>query len=132
MEPVAAVGPWVGKAVGRRFRSPAMLEGVQDGQDFRSGFVGAAGLAAIAAVRGHTALSVPTHRSGGSGGEAGQRGTEGLEALHDHFHCSEGMVQQDIQDPLGSVGQDSDDAGVGAESVAARTARCSAPLDSPG
>lgn len=33
---------------------------------------------------------------------------------------------------LDSVDQDSDDVGAGAESVAARTARCSAQLDSPG
>lgn len=129
---VGAVGPWVGKGVERQFQSLAMLEGVQDGQDFRSGFVEAAGLAATAAVRGHMRQSAPTHRPGGSGGEAGQRGMGGLGALRDHFRCSEGTVQQDIQDPLDSVGQDSDGAGVGVESVAAQMARCSAPLGSPG
>lgn len=57
----------------------------------------------------------------------------GLEALHDHLHYSEGMVQEDIQDPLDSVVQDSGDVGdVGAGSAAAQTAHCSALLDSPG
>lgn len=35
-----------------------------------------------------------------------------------------------MNSPLDSVGQDSD--GVGAESAAAQTAHCSAPLDTPG
>lgn len=63
-------------------------------------------------------------------GETGLSGMGDLEALHVHLHCSEDMVREDNQDPLDSVAQDSDD--VGAESVAAQTARCSALLDSPG
>lgn len=77
-----------------------MLGGVLDGQDFHSGFVAAAaGLAATAAVWGHMPQSVPTRQPVGLCGEAGYWGMEGLGALHDHFHCSDGMVQQDIQDP---------------------------------
>lgn len=82
-----------------RFRSQATLEGVPGGQDFRSDFVEAAGPAAIAAVRGHRPQSVPRSQPGGLGGEAGQWGMGGLGALHDHFHCSGGTVQQDIQEP---------------------------------
>lgn len=129
---VGAAGPWVGKVVERQFLSPAMLEDVVDGQDFHSGFAETAGLAAIAAVGEHTHQSAPMHRLGGLGGEAGRWGMGELKALHDHLHCSEGTPQVDIQDPLDSVHQDSDDVGVGVESVAARTARCSALLDSPG
>lgn len=113
-----------------RFQSPAKPEDVVDGRDFRSGFVEADDLPAIAAVWGHTHQSAPTHRPEGSGGEAGRRGTGGSMAWHDRLHCSEGTPQGDIQDPLDSVDQGSDD--VGAESVAARTARRSAPQDSPG
>lgn len=127
---VGAVGPWVGKAVERQFQSLAMLEDAVDGQDFRSGFAQAAGLAAIAAVGEHMHQSAPMHRPGGLGGEAGPWGMGGLTALHDHFHCSEGTLQEDIQDPLDSVDQDSDDVGV--ESVAVQMAHCSALLDSPG
>ncbi len=54
--------------VERQFQSLAMLEDAADGQDFRSGFVEAAGLAATAAVRGHTHRSAPTHRPGNLGG----------------------------------------------------------------
>lgn len=85
--------------VEHQFQSQATLEGVPGGQDFRRDFVEAAGLAAIAAVRGHRPQSVPRSQPGGSGGEAGQWGMGGLGALHDHFHCSGGTVQQDIQDP---------------------------------
>lgn len=70
-----------------------------DGQDLHSGFAEAAGLAATAAVGVHTHQSVPTHQPGDLGGEAGQWGMVGLKALHDHLHCSEGMPQEDIQDP---------------------------------
>lgn len=91
--------PWVGKVVEHHFQSQAMLEGALDGRDFRSGFVEAAGLAAIAAVRGHKPPSAPTCRPGGLRGEAGQLGMGGLGVLHDHFHYSEGTVQQHIQDP---------------------------------
>lgn len=91
--------PWVGKVVEHPFRSPAMLVGALDGQDFRSGFVEAAGLAAIAAVRGHTHQSAPTRRPASLGGEPGQRGKGGSEASCDRFHCSEGTAQEDIQDP---------------------------------
>lgn len=130
VEHVGAVGPWVGKVVEHQFQSQAMLEGALDGPDFHSGFVEAAGLAATAAAMGgHTHQSAPTHLPGGLGGEADQRGMGGLETLDDHFHCSEDMVQEDIQHPLDSVDQDSDDVGVG--SVAAQTAHCSALLDSP-
>lgn len=76
-----------------------MLEDALDGQDFHSGFGEAAGPAATAAARGHTRQSAPTPRPGGLGGEVGQWGMGGLEALHDHLHCSEGMLQEDIQDP---------------------------------
>lgn len=68
---VGAVGPWAGKVVEHLFQSLAMLEDAEDGQDFRSGFVEAAGLAAIAAVRGHMHQSVPMHRPGSLGGETG-------------------------------------------------------------
>lgn len=47
-----------------------------------------------------------------------------LEALHGHSHCSEGTVREDIQDPLGSVAQDSADVGV--ESEADQMTHCSA------
>lgn len=130
VEHVGAVGPWVGKVVERQFQSRAMLGDAVDGQDFRSGFGEAAGLAAIAAVGVHTLQSAPTHQPGGFGAEAGRWGMGGLKALHDHLHCSEGTPQEDIQDPLDSVDQDSDDVGV--ESVAAQTAHCSALLDIPG
>lgn len=73
-----------------------MLEGEQDG---RSGSVAAADLAATAAVRAHTHQSAPTLQPGDSGGEPDLWGTAGLEASHDHFHYSEGTVQQDIRDP---------------------------------
>lgn len=85
--------------VEHQFQSPAMLEGVPGGQDFRSDFAEAAGLAATAAVKGHRPQSVPRSQPEGSGGEAGQWGMEGLGALRDRFHCSGGTVQQDIQDP---------------------------------
>lgn len=83
----------------RQSRSLATPEGEQDGRDSRSGFVAAADLAAIAAVRLHTHQSAPTLQPGDSGGEPDLWGTVGLEASHDHFRYSEGMVQQDIQDP---------------------------------
>lgn len=83
----------------RQSRSLATPEGEQDGRDSRSGFVAAADLAAIAAVRLHTHQSAPTLQPGDSGGSPDLWGTVGLEASHDHFRYSEGMVQQDIQDP---------------------------------
>lgn len=128
MEPVGAVAPWVGTVEEHHFQSLAMLEDVVGGQDSRSGFVEAADLSAIAAVGVHMNQSAPKHRPEGLGGEAGQWGMGRLKALHDHLHCSEGMPQQDIQKPLDSVDQDSDDV----ESVAAQAARCSAPQDNPG
>lgn len=127
---VGAVDPWVGMGVELQFRSPAMLEDEVDGQDFRRGFAEAAGLAAIAAVGVHTHQSASMHRPEGLGGEAGQWGMGGSKASHDHLHCSEGTPQEDIQDLLDSVDQDSGDVGV--ESVAAQTAHYFAPLDSPG
>lgn len=127
---VGAVGPWVGKVVEHQFQSPAMLEGVQDGQGFRSGFAGAAGPTAIAAARGHKHQSAPRHRSGSSGGEAGLSGTGGSDASHDHFHCSEETVQQHNQDPLDNEGRDTD--GVGVVSATVQTARCSDLQDSLG
>lgn len=128
----AAVGPWVGKVVERQSQSLATPEGEQDGRDSRSGFVAAADLAAIAAVRLHTHQSAPTLQPGDSGGEPDLWGTVGLEASHDHFRYSEGTVQQDIQDLLDSVDQDSDGVDVDVESAAVQTARCSAQLGSPG
>lgn len=131
MGDAGAVDPWVGREVERHFQSRAMLEDGLGGQGFQSGSVGAAGLAAIAAVKeGHMHQSVSIHRPGDLDGEAGQWDRGGLEASHDHLHCSEGTLQEDIQDPLDSVGLDSGDVGV--ESVAAQTAHCSALLDSPG
>lgn len=131
MGPVGAVGPvWAGKVGEHQFQFLATLEDVVDGWDFRSGFVEAAGRAATAAVRLRMDQSEPMHLPEGWDGETGQSGMEDLEASHALLHCSEGTVQQDTQDPLDSVDQDSD--GVGVESAAAQTAHCSALLDSPG
>lgn len=127
---VGAVGPWVGTVAERQFQSLAMLEDAVDGQDFRSGFVEAAGRAATAAGELHTHQSVPTLQPEDWGGGTGQWGMGGLEALHDPLQYSGGMFQEDIQVPLDSVDQDSDDVGV--ESGAAQTGRCPAPPDSPG
>lgn len=85
--------------VEHQFQYPATLEDVLDGQDFHSGFVEAADWAATAAVRVRTHQSAPKPRPGSWGGETDQWGTGGLEALHDLLHCSEGTVQEDIQDP---------------------------------
>ena len=76
-----------------------MPEDAADGQDFHSDFAEVAGLAAIAAVRVHMHQSVPTLRPEDWDGETGQWGMAGLEALHDHFHYSEGTVQEDIREP---------------------------------
>ena len=83
--------------VERLFQSPAMLEDVKDGHDFRSGFVEAAGLAAIAAVSVHTHQSVPMLQPENWDGETGRWDMGGLEALHVHLQYSEGTVQEDIQ-----------------------------------
>lgn len=130
MGPVGAAGPWVGMVEEHQFRSRAMPEDAVDARDFRSGFAEAADPPAIAAVGGRTHRSAPTSHPGGLGGEAGQRGMGGSKSLRDHLHCSEDTPREDIQHPLDSVDQDSDDAGV--ESEAAQRARCPAPLDSPG
>lgn len=128
MAHAGAVGPWVGKGAGRLFQSPATLEDVVDGRDFRSGLGEAAGLAAIAAVSVHMHQSVPMLQPEDWDGETGQWDMGGLEASHVHLQYSEGMVQRDIQVSLDSVDQDSDDVGV----EAAQTAHCPALLDRPG
>lgn len=83
-----------------------MLEDALDGQGYCSGSVKAAGLAATAAVRERKPQSVAMHRSGGLDGEAGQWDMGGCEKLHGHLQCSEGMVQQDSQDPERTVKRD--------------------------
>lgn len=124
------VGPWADKVEEHHFQSRAMLEDGLDGHGFQSGSVEAAGLAAIAAAKeGHMHQSASIHHLGDLDEEAGQWDMGGLEALHDHLHCSEGMLQEDIHDPLGSVGLGNEDAGV--ENVAAQMAHCFALLDSP-
>lgn len=108
-----------------------MREGALVGRGSHSGLVGAAGQAATAVVeRGHRLQSESTSQAGGLGGEEDPWDKEHLEAFHDHFHCSEDMDLLDIQGPLDSEGQGN--GGVGAESAAAQTAQCSAPLGNPG
>lgn len=82
-----------------QFQFLATQEDGVGGQDFHNGFVRAAGLAATAAVMVHKDQSAPIHQAGGWDGVTAQWGMGGLAALHDHFHCSEGMDQEDIQDP---------------------------------
>lgn len=129
VELAGAVGPWAGTVVVLQFQFLAMLEDVEDEQDSRSGSVEAADPAATAAVMVHMDQSAPMHPPVGWGVETGWLDTGDVGALHAHLHCSASMVQEDIRDLLDSVVQDSDDVGV--ESVAAQTARRSAPLDSP-
>lgn len=82
-----------------RCQSQATLEGALVGQGSRSGLPVAAGQAATAvAERGHKLQSESTSQLGDLGGELDPWDMEDLEAFHDHFHCSEDMGLQDIQD----------------------------------
>lgn len=113
---VGAVGPWAGKVEEHLFQFLATLEDVVDGLDSHNGFVEAVVPAAMAAVRVHMDQNVPMHQPAGWDEVTGQLGMGDLEAMHGHSRCSEGTVQ-DIQDPLGSVPQHSDDVGVESEVV---------------
>lgn len=114
---VGAVGPWAGTVEEHLFQFLATLEDVVDGLDSHNGFVEAVAPAAMAAVRVHMDQSVPMPQPAGWDEVTGQLGMGDLEAMHGHSHCSEGTVREDIQDPLGSVAQDSDDVGVENEAV---------------
>lgn len=81
------------------FQFLATLEDVVDGLDSHNGFVEAVAPAAMAAVRVHMDQSVPMRQPAGWDEVTGQLGMGDLEATHGHYHCSEGTVREDIQDP---------------------------------
>lgn len=91
--------PWAGTVEEHLFQFLATLEDVVDGLDSHNGFVEAVAPAAMAAVRVHMDQSVPMRQPAGWDEVTGQLGMGDLEATHGHYHCSEGTVREDIQDP---------------------------------
>lgn len=83
MEHVGAVAPWVGRVVGRLFRSLAMLEDFGGAPEFHSGFVEAAGLAAIAVEMARIHQYAPKPQPGVWSGVTGLWGMGDLGACRD-------------------------------------------------